>query len=187
MKVFKNTLTLFALLAVFSTASFAQGPANATVDATADVLSALNIDFGGESLVFGELSQGDYTTIISANSSHNGGADQNPGTGASTAVGTISGSAGARILVSYNTGVTMTNSADNTQSIAVKPVIYLVNNDTPANQLIANAGTSTLIDSDTVSDITVGGEITLTSGTPTGSYSTANGSGVALQITVDYN
>lgn len=52
MKALKNTLTLFALLAVFSTAAFAQQTGNAPVNVAANVVAgisvtnAANIDFG---------------------------------------------------------------------------------------------------------------------------------------------
>lgn len=183
MKTLKTLLSVFAIAAVFSAGALAQE--SAVVNATASVNSALSISFSNSTLAFGGLSQGNYTAIVSANSAHNGGVNSNTGASASTAAGTISGTGGASIDVSYNSSVIMENaSAD---QITVTPVVYLTNDATAATQLIAQTGTSTVIDTDDESVLTVGGEITMTAATPTGTYDTATGSGTDLTITVNYN
>lgn len=187
MKTLKTILSVFALAAVFSASTFAQGGGaqSAVVNATANVNSALSISFSTTTLAFGGLSQGNYTAIVSANSAHNGGNNSDTGSGASTAIGEIEGTAGASIDVSYNSSVVMENG--NGDQLTVTPVIYLTNDATPATELIAQTGTSTSIDSDGKSDLTVGGEITIATTTPTGSYDTATGAGTDLTVTVNYN
>lgn len=81
MKILKQTLTLFALLAVFSTATFAQLTDNATVNASATVQAALSVNNVSD-LSFGTILNSDTPTISATDASAGAVDIQNTSNGA---------------------------------------------------------------------------------------------------------
>jgi len=168
MKVLKQTLTLFALLGVFSTAAFAQTE-NANVDVTATVQAALTLT--PTAVQLGTIEPA--ASVLDANGNDTA-TETNVGTGAAAGALQIQGTTGIDIDITY-TGATLANG--NGTTVAFTPSVYLGTNAVASGTAVTLAGGDITLD--------IGGS--LAAPTESGSYSTANAGGTPIQFDVTYN
>lgn len=169
MKTLKTLLSVFAVVAVFSTAALAQQTAD--VNVTANVQATL--DLTPTAIALGSIQQS--ASDIAANVNDNGdGSSTNVGVGASAGSLQIEGTSGVDVDVTWTTA-NLTNGTP-AEDATFTPSVWL--------------GATELTSGD---DITItGGDITLDVGgqlaapTGTGSYSTSGGTGSPITFTVQY-
>lgn len=171
MKVLKHTITLFALLGVFSTATYAQ---TSDVNVSATVQAALSV------ITDADLTFGVITVNTQAVQPANGSSSLTAANNANATTGqvTIEGSAGLDVDISYNTGVQL---SDGTNTVNFTPDII-----TQAGTTIAQTGTAvTLSGSAGLGQVVLDIGGTLDAITTPGTYTTA--SGTPITVTVAYN
>lgn len=171
MKILKNTLTLFALIAVFSTATYAQSE---DVEASATVLATLSLTV--QDIQFGSIENNVAAELATSNV----GTSSNVGLGGTTTqVGQISvaGLANADINVTYNGSATLAD-ATGANTITMTPLVEYNGASFASASDITLDGTGSAV-------IEIGGQLPATS--TAGDYSTTNTNGVPLTFTFDYN
>ncbi|MEX0609189.1 MAG: hypothetical protein WD016_12235 [Balneolaceae bacterium] len=175
MKTLKTLLTLFTLVAVFSTGAFAQ-----EVEISANVVNAISV-VTNNSVSFGDVDNNADATI-QAGDDDAGNPDANAGTPVNGQV-TISNVASSQtIVVSWNDGDVLLSDGDGT-TIAFDPRIF---SDLTGGELTTPGGSNIAFGGGDTSDILyVGGDLSST-GVPAGVYNTTLGGGNGITITVEY-
>lgn len=170
MKNLKTYLSIFAIVAFSTTATFAQETADVAVTATVEAALGLT----PTAVALGTIQTG-LASILDANANDDA-TEANIGGSASAGSLVITGTSGASITVSWaNATLDEVGSGD---PVTFTPSVWL-----GASELATPAGTAATITGGSIT-LDIGGELAATSGT--GAYSTALGGGAPITFTVTY-
>ena len=176
MKTLKTILSVFALAAVVSTATFAQETAN--VGVTANVIADLTIS-ADEDVALGTIQSGASSTIAAG--PWDATTESNLGTGAQFGIVRVAGASGASVDVSFTDGA-LQNASNND----LLNFVTTVHDSTSATTSAAVATGDNRTLGGGLMTLYIGG--TLDAPSAAEAYTTATGTSVAtIDVTVTYN